>query len=129
MVLGNAGDADRGRSQASRRADRHDRRAAHLRLGSHTDLAKHELGHTQTSIQDALQHFPNILAADMTIMTEPIQEIREAIEAKSRTKFGKAFENVTAACNSCHTSANADSIVVRVPRTWLLRISRLRRRG
>jgi hypothetical protein len=50
-------------------------------------------------------------------MTEPVQEIREAIEAKSRTKFDKAFEKVTSACNSCHASANVGFIVIRVPRT------------
>ena len=81
------------------------------------DLAKYELGQIQTSIDDASRHFPNIPAADMTIMTEPVQEIREAIEAKSRTKFVKAFEKVTSACNSCHTSANVGFIVIRVPRT------------
>jgi hypothetical protein len=46
----------------------------------------------------AARDFPNIPAANMTIMTEPVQEIREAIEAKSGTKFGKAFEKVTSAC-------------------------------
>ena len=81
------------------------------------DLAKYELGQIQTSIQDASRNFPNIPAADMTIMTEPVQEIREAIEAKSTTKFGKAFEKITSACNSCHTSANVGFIVIRVPRT------------
>ena len=81
------------------------------------DLAKYELGQIQTSIDDAPRHFPNIPAADMTIMREPVQEIGEAIEAKSRTKFVKAFEKVTSACNSCHTSANVGFIVIRVPRT------------
>jgi hypothetical protein len=81
------------------------------------DLAKYELGQIQASVQDASRDFPNIPAADMTIMTEPLQEIREAIEAKSGTKFGKAFEKLTSACDSCHTSANVSFIVIRVPRT------------
>jgi hypothetical protein len=81
------------------------------------DLAKYELGQIKTSIHDASQHFPNIPAADMTIMTGPVQEVQEAIEAKSRTKFVKAFEKVTSACNNCHTSANVGFIIIRVPRT------------
>jgi hypothetical protein len=80
------------------------------------DLAKYELLQIQTSIQDAVRLFPNIPAADMTIMNEPVEQVRDAIVAKSRAKFATAFEKVTSACNGCHRSANVSFIVIRVPR-------------
>ena len=80
------------------------------------DLAKYELRQIQTSIEDASRHFPNIPAADMTIMTDPVQEVRNAIDARSTTKFFKAFETFTSACKSCHRSSNVGFIVITVPR-------------
>jgi hypothetical protein len=80
------------------------------------DLAKYELRQIQTSIEDASRHFPNIPAADMTIMTDPVQEVRNAIDARSTTIFFKAFEAITSACNSCHRSSNVGFIVITVPR-------------
>ena len=80
------------------------------------DLAKYELRQIQTIIEDASRHFPNIPAADMTIMSDPVQEVRNPIDARSTTKFFKAFEAVASACNSCHRSSNVDFIVIRVPR-------------
>jgi hypothetical protein len=45
----------------------------------------------------------------------PVNAIDGAIAAKSRAAFGKAFQELTAGCNSCHQSIGSDFIAITVP--------------
>jgi hypothetical protein len=49
-----------------------------------------------------------------TIKT-PIEEVETAIKARNRTGFGKAFDQLTDACNGCHQASNHAFIVIRRP--------------
>ena len=45
----------------------------------------------------------------------PVQSIHDAIEAKDSTRFAKAFNDLTAACNACHQAIGRGFIVIQVP--------------
>ena len=49
------------------------------------------------------------------IMTEPLENVGAAIAAKDHASFVKAFDALTAACNSCHQAANFGFNVVQRP--------------
>jgi hypothetical protein len=49
------------------------------------------------------------------IMNEPLKELRAAIQAQDQAAFVKAFDAVTAGCNSCHQATNFGFNVVRRP--------------
>jgi hypothetical protein len=80
------------------------------------DLAKYELAQIKESIQDAVRLFPTLPAADMTVMTDPVEELERAIDAGNRAKFSQAYEKLTAVCNSCHKNVGVGFIVMRIPR-------------
>ena len=80
-------------------------------------LADYELEQMNTTLQDARRLFPSIPKADTSIMIQPAQEIRNAIQATDGAKFDRAFEKFTSACDSCHEAAGLGFIDIRVPRT------------
>ena len=45
----------------------------------------------------------------------PIEDVEKAIKAKDRTRFAAAYDKLTAACNTCHQSANRAFIVIQRP--------------
>ena len=49
------------------------------------------------------------------ITPSPMGELKSAIEAKDTSKFAKAFDKLTAACNTCHQGAKHAFIVIRRP--------------
>jgi hypothetical protein len=79
-------------------------------------LADYELGQIKSSFQDALRLYPNTTGADMRGMAQPADEVHSAIQAKDRTKFDRAFEKLTSACNDCHKALDLGFINMRVPR-------------
>ncbi|MGO8799897.1 MAG: hypothetical protein ACLQE9_17970 [Roseiarcus sp.] len=79
-------------------------------------LAKYELAQIKTSFDDATRLHPEVPAANMTTMAQPADELGAAIEAKDGAKFARAFQRLTAECNSCHESAGFGFIVMKEPR-------------
>ena len=47
--------------------------------------------------------------------TPPLNELQTAIEAKNFGNFAKAFDKLTADCNSCHVAAHVGFIKMQVP--------------
>lgn len=47
--------------------------------------------------------------------TPPLDELQTAIEAKNFGNFAKAFDKLTADCNSCHVAAHVGFIKMQVP--------------
>ena len=78
-------------------------------------LANYELGQIKISFLDALRIYPNVPAADMTIMTRPAAVIDKAIQTKDLAKFTAGFGELTAACNVCHHSQGMGFIAIKVP--------------
>ena len=79
-------------------------------------LADFELGQIRESFDETMRIFPNIPLADKYMIAEPMEKLNSAIEKKDSVQFSKAFDKLTAACNSCHKAANLGYIVIRQPR-------------
>jgi cytochrome c556 len=79
------------------------------------DLAAYELAQIKASLADAAILYSNIPVNDVTVMAAPIQSINKAIESKDGTGFAKAFNELTAGCNSCHRDMEREFITIQVP--------------
>jgi hypothetical protein len=84
------------------------------------DLADYQIDELKEGLEDAVKYVPtykNIPVGQMieaTIMA-PIGEVESAIKARDRARFVAAYNNLTAACNTCHQSANRPYIVIQRP--------------
>jgi hypothetical protein len=79
-------------------------------------LADFELGQIRESFENAARIFSTIPLASKHMIIQPASELDSAIEAKDSTKFAKAFDKLTAACNGCHEAASLGFIVIREPK-------------
>ena len=82
---------------------------------SNWDLAAYELDQLKTSLVDAATLYQDIPVSDVVTMVKPIQSIKAAIESKNSTSFVKAFNELTAGCNSCHLNTGRAFIVIQAP--------------
>jgi hypothetical protein len=51
------------------------------------------------------------------IITQPLAEVRQAIEKKDAVAFGQAYDALTKGCNDCHEATNFGFNVVQRPAT------------
>lgn len=79
------------------------------------ELAAYEVEQIKGSLGDAAQIYMEIPVELVANTIGPIQLIHDAIEAKDSTKFSKAFNDLTAACNACHQAIGRGFIVIQVP--------------
>src|SRR6202161_240800 len=84
------------------------------------DLAAYEIDEIAEGLEDAEKQFPThdgIPVADMikANIDPAVAELRTAVGAKSSTNFAVAFDNLTSACNTCHTGANKQFIRIQRP--------------
>jgi hypothetical protein len=79
-------------------------------------LANYELAQIRANIVDARTLHPDNSKSDMSMMSQPADELDDAIKAKDSANFVKAFSKLTAACNSCHEAAGVGFIKIREPR-------------
>jgi hypothetical protein len=79
------------------------------------ELAAFEVEQIKGGLEDAAQLYLEIPVEYVTNTAAPIQLIRDAIEAKDSTKFSKAFNDLTAACNACHQAIGRGFIVIQAP--------------
>jgi len=85
------------------------------------DLASYELDELKEGFEDAAKlhaiHDGVPVAAMIANLTPgPLLAIGKALEARNGSDFVKSFDNLTAACNSCHQAANHGFIRIRSPR-------------
>ena len=74
-------------------------------------LAGYELDELKEGFDDAAQLHPvheGVPVGEMIakLTTGPLQEISTAISKKDAASFARAFDRLTATCNSCHQAAN-----------------------
>jgi hypothetical protein len=76
-----------------------------------------ELKEVFSDVQDLVPRYQNIPVGEMidAIITGAIADLEGAIEARDFGKFSTSFDELTAACNSCHQAANRAYIVIRRP--------------
>jgi hypothetical protein len=85
-------------------------------------LARYELDEIQEGLEDAIKYNPThqgvpeplaVLVPRYT--SSPMQQLRQAVEAKDRVAFEKACDALTAGCNGCHETSNFTFNVVKRP--------------
>jgi hypothetical protein len=79
------------------------------------DLAAYELAQIKASLADAAVFYSDIPISDVMTMAEPILSIKKAIESKDDLNFTKAFNELTAGCNSCHRQMRREFITIQIP--------------
>ena len=78
-------------------------------------LANYELAQIRTSIDRAERLYPNNVKSNMKTMTPAADEVENAIKAKDRLNFSKAYSKLTAECNTCHEATGFGFIRLRDP--------------
>ncbi len=84
------------------------------------DLAAYEVDELKEGLTDAAKQFPThdgIPVGDMikSIALPALEEMDKAVELKNSAKFATAFDGLTKACNTCHTSAKKEFIRIQRP--------------
>lgn len=78
-------------------------------------LATYETKQLKTRLEDAAQLYQSLPVNDVTTMAKPIQAVSAAIAAKDVREFARAYDELTAGCNSCHQSVKLGFIHLRTP--------------
>jgi hypothetical protein len=79
------------------------------------ELAAYELRQLKAGLLEAAVMYPGIPVTNVTTMTNPVQSVADAIEAKDIRRFAKAVGEVTGGCNACHQSMERGFIVIQTP--------------
>lgn len=87
-------------------------------------LAAYEVSELREGFDDAVRFHPTQEGSPLPIsglvpriMTEPLNGVGAAVAAKDHAAFVKAYDALTAACNSCHQASNHGFNVVQRPAT------------
>jgi hypothetical protein len=90
-------------------------------IAKNWELANYELDEIQEGFEDAVKYHP-VFKKDAPISTilekfttQPLHNLRLAIEAKNIVKFKKSFNSLTHVCNACHQAASQGFIVIKQP--------------
>jgi hypothetical protein len=81
------------------------------------ELAAYELELVKSSLTEAIALYTDIPVDNITMIDPPIRSLENAIAARDKAAFGKAFNALTTGCNSCHQSIGRGFIVMTVPTT------------
>lgn len=84
------------------------------------EFAAYELGNLHGAFERIGGAHPttqNLSLTEMIASTTavPFDELRNAIQAKDKGAFAKAYDDLTEACNSCHQALNHGVVAVGVP--------------
>ena len=76
-----------------------------------------ELKEVFSDVQDLVPRYQNVPVGQMidALITGTIADMEGAITTRDFSKFSAAFDELTAACNSCHQAANRPYIAIRRP--------------
>ncbi|MCD0417080.1 hypothetical protein [Rhodopseudomonas sp. BR0M22] len=78
-------------------------------------LATYETRQLKARLEDAAQLYQSLPVNDITTMAKPLDAISAAIAAKDTRQFARAYDELTAGCNSCHQSAKLGFVSIRRP--------------
>ena len=96
------------------------------------ELADYEIDELKEVLENAAKHVPDYKGIPVGKMIEsvalaPIEDVEKAIKAKDRARFTTAYDQLTAACNTCHKSGTGPSLSSSGRRHQFSRISHLPR--
>jgi mono/diheme cytochrome c family protein len=78
-------------------------------------LLDHELQQTKDSLTDAAMLYRNIPVEYAGSAAKPLTSLQEAAKAKDISKLKRGFDELTAACNSCHQAGGVAFILIKTP--------------
>src|SRR5450759_5878262 len=78
-------------------------------------LAAYELRQLKAGVVEAAVLYEGIPATNVTTMTQPVQAIADAIEARDSKRFAKAVGELTDGCNACHQQMQRGFIAIQPP--------------
>lgn len=86
------------------------------------ELAAYELDELGEGFADIVKFHPThkdspVAPSDAIprMVTEPLQELRAAVESKDAHAFGRAYDSLTTSCNNCHQATNFGFNSVQTP--------------
>jgi hypothetical protein len=86
------------------------------------DLAAYELDEIGEGFDDVLKYHPTHKDSPVApkdaiprIVTDPLRQLKAAVDKKDSAAFGPAFDALTAACNNCHEATNFGFNIVQTP--------------
>jgi hypothetical protein len=87
---------------------------------SNWELANFAVHEMEEGLEEMVRHHPTYKDVPVGKMIEdtikaPIEEVENAIKARNRAAFSKAFDRLTDACNTCHQASNHAFIVIQRP--------------
>lgn len=78
-------------------------------------LATYETKQLKARLEDAAQLYQSLPVNDITTMAKPLDAMSAAIAAKNGRQFARAYDELTAGCNSCHQSVKLGFVAIRRP--------------
>ncbi|PZA09773.1 hypothetical protein DNX69_20690 [Rhodopseudomonas palustris] len=78
-------------------------------------LATYQTKQLKTRLEDAAALYQSLPVNDVTTMAKPLDAISAAIAAKDGRQFARAYDELTAGCNSCHQSVKLGFVAIRRP--------------
>jgi hypothetical protein len=79
------------------------------------DLANYELRQLSAGITEAALSYTGIPVSNVTTMAGPLKLVEDAVTAKDARRFAVAFNELTQACNACHSSMGRGFVVIQIP--------------
>jgi hypothetical protein len=94
--------------------------ARHIKLwfagkAANWELAAYELRQLKAGVVEAALMYEGIPVSNVTTMSNPLQSLADAIDARDGKGFAKAFGELTAGCNSCHQSMERGFVAIVQP--------------
>jgi hypothetical protein len=88
------------------------------------ELADYEVDELGEGFDDIVKYHPTHKESPVAprdaiprMVTQPLKDLRSAIEKKDATAFVQAYDSLTAACNNCHQATNFTFNAVQTPAT------------
>ena len=79
------------------------------------DLVAYELRQLKAGLLESAVLYEGIPVSNVTTMTQPVQSISDAVDAKDGKGFAKALGELTDGCNACHQQMQRGYIVIQAP--------------
>lgn len=84
-------------------------------VDSNWEYADYQVRKIDLALKNALERRPKRQVSAGTLFAPALEEVEKAIDSRERAAFGKAFERMSAACNSCHAAEGVASFYVEAP--------------
>jgi hypothetical protein len=81
------------------------------------DLLNYEAKKLEDDLVAAALFYRNLPVENITLVDKPLRRLMEAAEKKDYSLYARAFDELTAGCNSCHVAGQVGYIHIQVPRS------------